>query len=183
MLTLLDRRKQVLQASIFSIVYFIRIYHPTNPSEWTVISRTASRIVPLDVEIGEAAFKAERLLRNLAQRLERHWSGVAGSILEGIDEILTVTRLGLPKELRRSLGGTSPTFNPNALAANDACAGKPVLLHHFPDSREAQWDALAQLALGDKPNGRRRYVWPDGLLVGTGRRWVASATGRDGCVS
>ena len=38
--------------------------------------------------------KAERLLRNLAQRLERHWSGVAGSILEGIDEILTVTRLG-----------------------------------------------------------------------------------------
>jgi hypothetical protein len=25
----------------------------------------------------------------------------AGSILEGIDEILTVTRLGLPKELRR----------------------------------------------------------------------------------
>ena len=30
------------------------------------------------------ADKAERLLRNLAQRLERDWSGVAGSILEGI---------------------------------------------------------------------------------------------------
>src|SRR5260221_11964933 len=43
------------------------------------------------------ADKAEKLLRNLAQRLERDWSGVAGSILEGIDEILTVTRLGLPK--------------------------------------------------------------------------------------
>ena len=51
--------------------------------------------------------KAERLLRNLAQRLERDWSGVAGSILEGIDEILTVTRLGLPKELRRSLACTN----------------------------------------------------------------------------
>jgi len=51
--------------------------------------------------------KAERLLRNLAQRLERHWSGVADSILEGIDEILTVTRLGLPKELRRSLACTN----------------------------------------------------------------------------
>src|SRR5439155_4952933 len=49
------------------------------------------------------ADKAEKLLRNLAQRLERDGSGVAGSILEGIDEILTVTRLGLPKELRRSL--------------------------------------------------------------------------------
>jgi hypothetical protein len=33
----------------------------------------------------------ESLLRTLAQRLERDWSGVSGSILEGIDEILTVT--------------------------------------------------------------------------------------------
>ncbi len=46
-------------------------------------------------------------IRNLAQRLERDWSGVAGSILEGVDEILTVTRLGLPKELRRSLACTN----------------------------------------------------------------------------
>jgi len=53
------------------------------------------------------ADKAEKLLRNLAQRLERDWSGVSGSILEGIDEILTVTRLRLPKELRRSLACTN----------------------------------------------------------------------------
>ena len=49
------------------------------------------------------ADKAEKLLRNLARRLERDWAGVAASILEGIDEILTVTRLGLPDQLRRSL--------------------------------------------------------------------------------
>ena len=54
-------------------------------------------------ELDDAA-KAERLLRNLAQRLQREWSGGAGSILEGIDEILTVTRLGL----RRSCGARSP---------------------------------------------------------------------------
>ena len=53
------------------------------------------------------ADKAEKLIRNLAQRLERDWSGVSGSILEGIDEILTVTRLRLPKELRRSLACTN----------------------------------------------------------------------------
>ena len=53
------------------------------------------------------ADKAEKLIRNLAQRLEQDWSGVASSILEGIDEILTVTRLGLPKELRRSLACTN----------------------------------------------------------------------------
>jgi hypothetical protein len=34
-------------------------------------------------------------------------TGRGGSILEGIDEILTVTRLGLPKELRRSLACTN----------------------------------------------------------------------------
>jgi hypothetical protein len=44
---------------------------------------------------------------NLAHRLERDWSGVSSSILEGIEEILTVTRLGLPKELRRSLACTN----------------------------------------------------------------------------
>jgi putative transposase len=53
------------------------------------------------------AEKAERLIRNLAQRLERDAPGVSGSLLEGLDEILTVTRLGLPGELRRSLACTN----------------------------------------------------------------------------
>ena len=57
-------------------------------------------------EINDAA-KAERLIRNLAQRLEREAPGVSGSLLEGLDEILTVTRLGLPAELRRSLACTN----------------------------------------------------------------------------
>ncbi|WP_136656239.1 IS256 family transposase, partial [Nitratireductor sp. XY-223] len=53
------------------------------------------------------AEKAERLLRNLARRLEDDAPGVSQSILEGLDEILTVTRLGLPLELRRSLASTN----------------------------------------------------------------------------
>jgi len=53
------------------------------------------------------ADKAEKLIRALANRLEREAPGVAGSILEGIDEILTVVRLGLPEELRRSLACTN----------------------------------------------------------------------------
>ena len=53
------------------------------------------------------ADKAERLLRNLARRLEQVEPGVAGSILEGLEEILTVIRLGLPQELRRSLACTN----------------------------------------------------------------------------
>lgn len=59
------------------------------------------------------ADKAEKLVRNLARRLEREAPGVSASILEGLDEILTVTRLGLPTELRRSLACTNIIENMN----------------------------------------------------------------------
>jgi len=57
------------------------------------------------------ADKAERLLRNLAQRLDRERSGVAKSLLEGLDEMLTVNRLGLPPQLRRALACTNSIEN------------------------------------------------------------------------
>jgi transposase-like protein len=57
-------------------------------------------------ELDDAA-KAETLLRNLARTLEQRAPGVSGAILEGLDEILTVVRLKLPKELRRSLACTN----------------------------------------------------------------------------
>jgi putative transposase len=57
------------------------------------------------------ADKAERLLRNLARRLDREAPGVAASILEGLDEMLTVVRLKLPMPLRRSLACTNAIEN------------------------------------------------------------------------
>ncbi len=63
-------------------------------------------------ELDDAA-KAEKLLRNLARRLDHDAPGVSGSILEGLDEILTVSRLGLPAELRRSLCCTNIIENMN----------------------------------------------------------------------
>ena len=57
------------------------------------------------------ADKAERLLRNLARRLDQEAPGVAASILEGLDEMLTVNRLGLPGALRRSLACTNSIEN------------------------------------------------------------------------
>jgi putative transposase len=57
------------------------------------------------------ADKAERLVRNLAQRLDRERSGVAKSLLEGLDEMLTVNRLGLPPQLRRALACTNSIEN------------------------------------------------------------------------
>ena len=57
------------------------------------------------------AEKAEKLIRNLARRLEREVPGVSASI----DEILTDTRLGLPVELRRSLACTNIIENINGV--------------------------------------------------------------------
>ena len=51
--------------------------------------------------------KAEHLIRNLARRLEQAAPGVSEAILEGMDEILTVVRLKLPVQLRRSLACTN----------------------------------------------------------------------------
>jgi transposase-like protein len=53
------------------------------------------------------AEQAERVLRNLARRLDHDAPGVSASILEGLDEMLTVIRIGLPDRLRRSLGCTN----------------------------------------------------------------------------
>jgi putative transposase len=61
----------------------------------------------------EDADKAERLIKNLARTLDREAPGVAGSLLEGLDEILTVSRLGLPMALRRSLACTNIIENMN----------------------------------------------------------------------
>ena len=54
---------------------------------------------------------AERLIRDLAKRMARDAPGVCGSLLEGLDQILTVNRLRLPPELRRSLACTNAIEN------------------------------------------------------------------------
>ena len=53
------------------------------------------------------ADKAERPMRNLVRRFEQEAPDVSRSLLEGLDEILTVVRRGLPLELRRSLASTN----------------------------------------------------------------------------
>jgi transposase-like protein len=47
--------------------------------------------------------------------MELEAPGVSKSILEGLDEILTVIRLGLPLELRRSLASTNIIESMNAV--------------------------------------------------------------------
>jgi len=87
------------------------------------------------------ADKAEKLIRNLARRLEREAPGVCASILEGIDEILTVTRLGLPVELRRSLACTNIIENMNG-TIRQVCRN----VKRWRDARMVlRWTAAAML--------------------------------------
>ncbi len=53
------------------------------------------------------AKRARRLLDNLARRLEHQYPGAAASLREGLDETLTVMRLGLPEALERVLSSTN----------------------------------------------------------------------------
>src|ERR671923_31369 len=60
----------------------------------------------------ENAAVVQALIDNLIERgLDPGAPGVAGSILEGLDEMLTVNRLGLPVKLRRSLACTNSIEN------------------------------------------------------------------------
>jgi len=71
-----------------------------------------------DVEAAmKAAFKlrAEEgiaKLEKLAQWIEREYPSAAGSLREGLAELFTINRLGLPKMLRRCLGSTNVIESP-----------------------------------------------------------------------
>src|SRR5262249_23259635 len=75
-----------------------------------LLNAAVRRALRLAGELDEAE-KAERLWRNLARRLAQEAPGVAASILEGLEEMLTVNRLGLPVKLRRSLACTNSIEN------------------------------------------------------------------------
>jgi putative transposase len=69
--------------------------------------RAAVRIAMNQAYATRDAKRARRLLGNLARRLEHQHPGAAASLREGLDETLTVMRLGLPDNLERVLSSTN----------------------------------------------------------------------------
>lgn len=66
-----------------------------------------------------AAFKLEAedgqaKLQQYASWIEREWPSAAGSLREGLEELFTINRLGLPAKLRRCLGTTNVIDNSHA---------------------------------------------------------------------
>ena len=59
------------------------------------------------------AKEGKEKLGKLAQWLDREHSSAAASLREGLDEMFTINRLGLPPELRRCLSSTNVIESPN----------------------------------------------------------------------
>jgi putative transposase len=62
----------------------------------------------------EDHMKAMGKIKELARELEDEWPSASGSLLEGLDELFTVNRLGLPASLRRSLATTNIIESPQS---------------------------------------------------------------------
>jgi transposase-like protein len=61
-----------------------------------------------------SAAEGEKRLQTLAQQYEKEYPSAAGSIREGLSEMFTVNRLGVPASVRRSLVSTNIIESPNA---------------------------------------------------------------------
>ena len=61
--------------------------------------------------------KVQRLLENLAKKYDDICPGAARSLREGMPEMLTLTRLGLPYDLRKSLASTNIMESVNSVIA------------------------------------------------------------------
>lgn len=59
------------------------------------------------------ADKGTAKLKQLAKWLEQEYPSAAASLLEGLDEMFTINRLGLPSSLRRCLATTNVIESPN----------------------------------------------------------------------
>ena len=60
------------------------------------------------------ARKGQQKLQTLAEWLDREYPSAAASLREGLTEMFTINRLGLPPELRRCLGSTNVIESPNS---------------------------------------------------------------------
>jgi len=60
------------------------------------------------------AKEGKQKLKQLGKWLEREYPSASNSLLEGLDEMFTINKLGLPKSLRRCLGSTNVIESPNS---------------------------------------------------------------------
>jgi transposase-like protein len=110
----------------------------------------------------KAAFKLDAKegmaqLQKYATWLERDWPSAAGSLREGLDEMFTINRLGLPSELRRCLGTTNLIDNSHSALRDRVRRVK----HWQSGSMALRWTAVAfdAIAKGFRRIMGYKHLW------------------------
>ena len=122
----------------------------------------------------KAAFKLEAndgiaKLKKLSDWLRREYPSAAESLLEGLDEMFTINRLGLPSSLRRSLGSTNAIESPYS-----GVRSRTGRVRHWRDGRMAlRWVASAL----DSIEKRMRRI------MGYQQLWVLDASLKENTVA
>jgi len=88
---------------------------------------------------------AHAALRSLADYLENRYPKAAASLLEGLDETLTVHRLEVPGLLRETLCSTNPIES-----ANSSCVGVLRRVSHFQNGKMTLRHAVAGFLEAEK---------------------------------
>jgi transposase-like protein len=92
----------------YALVQRCRVHKKRNVLEHLPEGKRRHAAMQLDAAWAlEDAAKGKERLEKLARDLEENWPSAAGSVREGLEETLTVTRLNLPPTLRRSLCSTN----------------------------------------------------------------------------
>ena len=121
-----------------------------------------------------AAFKLETgdgisKLKKLAEWLHREYPSAANSLLEGLDEMFTINRLGLPGSLRRCLGTTNCIESPYS-----GVRAKTGRVTHWRDGRMAvRWVASALTAIEKRMK----------RIMGYQQLWVLDASLKENIVA
>jgi len=120
----------------------------------------------LEFEYGEAKLALERLANNLTLR----YPSAAASLREGLEETLTVHKLGVPGLLRQTLSNTNPMES-----ANSVCAGVVKKVSRFKDGETALRHAAAGFMEAERGfrriKGYKQIVFlKNALLALTGER-------------
>ena len=114
----------------------------------------------------KAAFKLDAdegvaKLKQYAEWLERDWPSAAASLREGLPELFTINRLGLPPKLRRCLGTTNLIDN-----SHSAMRQRMQRVKHWSSGQMAlRWTAAAFEAVAE--NFRK--------IMGHDQLWILKA--------
>lgn len=81
-------------------------YLPDDQKEQAMCAMKAAFLMDAD--------KGKKKLQQLSKWLEKEYPSASSSLFEGIDEMFTINKLGLPKSLRRCLGSTNVIESPNS---------------------------------------------------------------------